>query len=87
MTPNERVSLILTAIGILFIPMLIFIVRATIKWTRVEDKLSELVTDMRDIIEAKDKTHAEMIRTMTEDRAANDRRLRWLEEHYWKGRE
>lgn len=87
MTPDQRLALILSAIGIVFIPTLGFIIRATIKWTTVENKLGEIVADMKDIVETKDKTHAEMIRTMADDRRANDRRLRWLEEHYWKGRD
>ena len=81
----QVVAIILSAMGIIFIPLSIALIRGIVKWTKVEDKLNELVSDMREIIEAKDKTHSEMIKTMTQDRAANDKRLRWLEEHYWKG--
>jgi hypothetical protein len=83
MTPDQRFALILSAIGIVFIPTLAFIVRATIKWTRVEDKLSELVDDMRKLVEDKEKTHTDMIRQMAEDRSATNQRLRWLEENVW----
>lgn len=58
MTPDERFSLTLTAIGLVFAVMctaLGLIVRITSKWTRVEDRLEtlvdrvgEIVTDARD---------------------------------------
>ena len=83
---QQLLAIILTALGVIFIPLCIALIRGIVKWTRVEDKLNVLVDDMKQLVEAKDKTHAEMIRTMADDRAANDRRLRWLEEHYWKGR-
>lgn len=83
MTPDQRLTLILTAIGIVFIPTLAFIIRATVKWTRVEDKLAEMVDDMKKIVDDKDKTHTDMLRQMTDDRRATDRRLRWLEENLW----
>lgn len=83
---QQLLAIILTALGVIFIPLCIALIRGIVKWTRVEDKLNELVADMKELVEAKDRTHAEMIRTMANDRAANDSRLRWLEEHYWKGR-
>lgn len=64
-------------------PTLAFIIRATIKWTRVEDKLEELVNDMRKLVEDKEKTHTDIINQMTEDRRATNLRLRWLEENVW----
>lgn len=83
MTADQRLTLILSAIGIVFIPTLAFIIRATVKWTRVEDKLAEMVDDMKKIVDDKDKTHTDMLRQMTDDRRATDRRLRWLEENLW----
>lgn len=68
----------------LLIPTLIFLIRGAIKWTRVEDRLTEIAKDLNEIVADKDKVHTEMLTQMREDRAATDRRLRWLEETRWK---
>lgn len=39
---------------------------------------------MRQLVENKDRIHAEMLGQMREDRQATDRRLRWLEEYLWR---
>lgn len=83
MTADQRLTLILSAIGIVFVPMLAFTIRATVKWTRVEDKLSELIEDMKKIVDDKEKTHTDILGQMAEDRRATNLRLRWLEEHLW----
>jgi hypothetical protein len=52
-TPDERFSLTLTAIGLLFVMMsagLGLIVRITAKWTRVEDRLDVLVTKISEVV-------------------------------------
>lgn len=79
-------ALILSAIGIIFIPLLVVLIRGIVKWTRVEDKLDELVKDMGQLIRDKDETHNAIIKQMGDDRRATDKRLRWLEENVWKGR-
>jgi hypothetical protein len=84
MTPDQRFTLILFFISIICLPTLAFVIRATIKWTRVEAKLEELTKDMRDLVEAKDKVHTEIVAQMNRDREATDKRLRWLEEYLWK---
>lgn len=66
------------AIGLMF--------RLVIKWTKTEARLEELSKDMRELVDSKDRIHSEMLGQMREDRAATDRRLRWLEENIWKGR-
>lgn len=76
----------ISALAVIFIPLLIALIRGIVKWTRVEDKLDELVKDMSQLIKDKDATHEAMLRQMTDDRSATDRRLRWLEENLWKGR-
>jgi len=75
----------LTVIGVFFIPIIVMLYRGIVKWTRTEDKLDELVRDVQQLVKDKDSTHAAMIQTMSDDRRATDRRLRWLEEHLWKG--
>lgn len=83
---EQLLALILSALAVVFIPLLIALIRGIVKWTRVEDKLDELVKDMAQLIKDKDATHEAMLKQMTDDRRATDRRLRWLEENLWKGR-
>jgi hypothetical protein len=87
MSADARFSLILSALSIVFIPMMIMLYRGIVKWTRVESKLEELGSDIKQLVVDKDKTHAEIIRQMTNDRQATDRRLRWLEENVWKSKQ
>ena len=84
MTADQRLAITLSAIGIIGIPTLTFIVRATIKWTRVEDRLQVISDKLIDIVKDKDETHAAMIQQMREDRNATNTRLRWLEENVWR---
>lgn len=83
---EQLLALILSAFAVIFIPLLIALIRGIVKWTRVEDKLDELVKDMGQLIKDKDATHEAMLKQMTDDRSVTDRRLRWLEENLWKGR-
>lgn len=79
------VTIGLSVLSILVIPALGFLIRITIKWTRVEDKLDHIADDMVKLVQDKDKVHLEITRQMSDDRKATDRRLRWLEENVWKG--
>lgn len=77
-------SVLLTVFAVIVIPTLALVVRMTIRATRMDVTLSALAKDMHALVADKDKVHAEMFRTMREDRAVTDRRLRWLEEHVWR---
>lgn len=87
MTHYEWITLILTILSVLLIPCLILLVRATVKWTRVEDRLNMVADDLKELVHDKDKVHQEIIAQMREDRNATNRRLRWLEENLWKKRD
>jgi hypothetical protein len=77
------VSIGLSILAIIVIPLVILLFRITIKWTQTEDKITEIAADLRDMIADKEKVHSELNQQMREDRAATDRRLRWLEENLW----
>jgi hypothetical protein len=79
------VEIAVSILGILILPLMALLFRMVIKFTRVEDKLDVVITDMKELVLDKNKTHAEIAATMREDRQATDRRLRWLEEHVWRG--
>lgn len=85
MTRFEVYTLILSLAAIVIIPLIVLLVRITQKWTRVEGKLETLANNMDKLVKDKDAIHTEMISQMRDDRKATDRRLRWLEEHLWKG--
>lgn len=86
MTPDQRFSLLVVLITAVFVPMIVVLYRGIVKWTRTEDKLDQLIKDVEKLVKDKDETHDAMLKTMVNDRAATDRRLRWLEENLWKGR-
>lgn len=77
MTGFEWVTTALTALAVLALPALALVVRLTVRLTVMTDKITSLAA-------GEERAHSEMYRTMREDRAVTDRRLRWLEEHLWQ---
>jgi len=63
---------------------LVYLFRGAMRWATVEHRLEDLVDDVKKLVADKDRVHTEMLTTIREDRAATDKRLRWLEEHLWK---
>jgi hypothetical protein len=80
----ESVAVIAASVFAVLSPILLLLIRTIQKWTRVEDKLEDLVTDVKQLVIDKDRVHLEINTQIREDRTATDRRLRWLEEHLWK---
>lgn len=74
----------LTVFSVLLLPLLVLMFRGVMKWTRTEDKLAELVNDVRELVDAKDKTHAAMLDQMRADRESTDKRLRFIEEWFMR---
>ena len=81
----QEIGLIVSILAVIVIPFMIALIRITIKWTRIEERLNELTADMKELVENKDIVHSDIINTMSNDREATNRRLRWVEEHIWKG--
>jgi len=73
MTRAELLTIILSAIGILGIPTLVFIVRISRKWTQVEDKLDTIITKE---VEAKKEAETKMTVVETE--------LKWMRDKIWQ---
>lgn len=72
----------LSSLAVIFIPILIVLIRGAVKWTRTEDQLGTLVSKVEELVDAKDKVHTEILEQMRTDRAATDKRLRYIEE-FW----
>jgi hypothetical protein len=73
----------ISVLAILLIPAIGLLIRIVVKWTKTEARLEDLADDMKKLVNDKDRIHTEMLGQMREDRAATDRRLRWLEEYLW----
>jgi outer membrane murein-binding lipoprotein Lpp len=82
----EWAILLTSLLSILLIPALVLLVRISQKWTRSEDKLEQIASDMSDLVIDKDKVHQELVNQMREDRNATNLRLRYLEENFWRRR-
>lgn len=74
----------LAAVSVLLIPALAILVRGAIRWTRTEDKLAELVTDVKELVSDRDKMNAAILEQMRSDREATDKRLRFIEEFFMR---
>ncbi|HTS05691.1 MAG TPA: hypothetical protein VMP68_08915 [Candidatus Eisenbacteria bacterium] len=84
MNDLQIITFVLAVITTLLIPLVVFLVRGAVKWTRVEAKMDHVLIELKEIVADKDKVHAEIYSQMREDRAATNKRLRWLEEYLWQ---
>ncbi len=82
MSGSGWIAVTLAVFSVLLLPALGILVRGAVKWTRTEDKLGDLVGDVRELITDKDRAHGEMLEQMRLDREATNTRLRYLEE-FW----
>lgn len=73
MSSALRFEIILAAISAIGLPTLGVMLRMTVQWTKTQDKLADIASDLKDLeIEAKD------------DRKAVNERLLFLERFAWK---
>lgn len=86
MKTSEILSIVLTCVSALLVPAIVLMIRGAIKWTRVESKLDHAIDELKSISYDKDRVHMEIYTQMREDRAATDKRLRWVEEHIWNNK-
>jgi hypothetical protein len=86
MTHFEITSLFLSIIGIILIPVLGFLIRGAVKWTRTEDRLATLVDDVRELVNSSERVHTAMYDQMRADRDATNKRLRFIEEWFMNAR-
>jgi hypothetical protein len=81
---NETIVTLLSVMVTLLAGGLGLLVRITAKWTKHEDRITQVAADLqRQIIDA-DRVHQEIIRNIREDRRATNERLTWLERHLWQ---
>lgn len=78
------IGIAVTSVGVLLIPLLIYLIKGANRWGRTEQKLENLIEGVRKLVEDKDKIHHEILETMRNDREATDRRLRFMEEYWMK---
>lgn len=81
---GDVISVVGLVLTVIVIPLLVWIFRQTNRWNRMEFQLTRLVTDVQKHVDKQDQIHAEMIRTMGDDRKATDERLKFLERFVWR---
>lgn len=84
MTPFEGFEAVLGFLSVVLLPILVMLVRFTVKFTRAEAKLNNVADKMVEHITGEATLHAEIAVQMREDRKATDERLRWLERNLWQ---
>lgn len=83
MTVSPWLTFAVSVVGILLVPLIVLLFRVVVNATRLEDKVQNIADDLTELVKDKDKTHAEILTQMREDRQATNQRLRWLEENVW----
>lgn len=76
----------LSILSVVLIPLLVVLVRVVQKATRLEVKQEQIADSLVSLVRDKDKVHAAILDQMKEDRRVANARLRWLEEYIWKGK-
>lgn len=84
MTPFEWVSVALTIVTLLIVPMVVALLRGMAKWTRVELRLEQIVTGFTKFADDNSEAHRQMVAQMRDDRNATNDRLTWLERNLWR---
>lgn len=84
MSGFEWTSVALSVIAVILIPLCVLTVRLVVRWTRTEGDMGKLIRDVEKLVADRERIIGEIHVTMREDRAATDRRLRWLEENLWR---
>jgi hypothetical protein len=101
LTPDQRFTLLISSIGLVFLVLsagLGLIIRITVKWTKVEDRLDNVSNSLAALVSDKDRVHRELAdhmkadrqeltAQMAADRQATNDRLTWLERHLWSKEE
>lgn len=84
MTTFDWAVILMSIVSVLLIPAIALMINVSMKWTRAQARIESLTEDVRELVVNKERTHAEMLQQMREDRNATDKRLRWLEEYLWR---
>jgi uncharacterized protein YlxW (UPF0749 family) len=82
-------GLILTGLGLGFTvmtAMLAVLVRLVVRFTRVEDRQTELMADVRQLVEDKDEAHRQLAATLEATASKLDSRQQLLEDRIWRQR-
>jgi hypothetical protein len=89
LSTDTRFSIITTLLVFVastVIGLMTYIVKGATRMTRTEAKLSELVDDIKEMIVAKEKDHDRLGQALKHIYESTDKRLRFLEENFWKRR-
>lgn len=81
----EWIGLFFSVISIIVIPCGLYLIRSMLHWAQLESKIDAAINDIKDLVLSKDQVHETLWNEIRTDRAATNQRLRWLEEHLWKG--
>lgn len=84
MNGYEIVTVLISASGVILIPILVLMVRTAMRWTRTEDKLTAVVENLERMLTESDKVHNAMYSQMANDRDVTDKRLRFIEEWFMR---
>lgn len=85
-TAQVWLTIALSILSIILIPLLVALVKVVQKATRLEVNQEQIAKSLVSLVQDKDRVHAAMLDQMKDDRRVTDRRLRWLEEHVWKNK-
>jgi hypothetical protein len=83
MSRGELLGIILSVLAVLVIPALALLVRITVKWQRIEDRLGEITGDLTQLVKDKGDAHKALFDLIRSDREQMDTRVRWLEQNLW----
>lgn len=85
MTPGQWADIGIGLLSVILVPFIVLLFRLTVQATKLVDRVNVIERDFRELTQNTAETQKEILKTIREDRNATDRRLRWLEEHLWKG--
>lgn len=83
---TELLAIIISVLAVLIIPALALLVRISVKWQRLEDGLSDIDEDVKQLVKEKSDANRELYNLIKTGLEAIDKRVRWLEQNIWNRR-
>lgn len=68
----------------LMVTLITYIVRFASRMARTEEKVSQLVDDITKLVGSKEKDHERLAQGLSKINESTDKRLRYLEENFWR---
>lgn len=81
--PSEIIGIVGLTLSVIVIPFFVVLWKTSARWTTMDMRMAQMNTELRALVNDKERAHSTLLDQITRDREATNMRLRYLEEHAW----